>query len=339
MGMGITKKSFGRLEDGREALLFNLANGNGMHVDVTNYGCAVVSLQVPDKDGKLRDVVTGFDTLAPYAGKHPFFGVVAGRVANRIDGGKFTLDGKKYQLEQNDGGRHHLHGGTQGFHTKLWDAEVREGAVVFSLTSPDGDGGYPGNLRAYITYTLTEGNAFRIDYLAETDSKTICNLTNHSYFNLEGHDAANVYGHELQINASYVTAVNDLLIPTGELKEVVGTAYDFRRAKEIGKDIAEAGIGYDDNFVLDKPGTAAVVYSPVSGITMTVNTDSPGIQLYTGNFLDGTVAGKGGVLHQKHSAFCLETQFYPDSVNQPTFPSCIVEKGKPQKFYTEFIFS
>jgi aldose 1-epimerase len=336
--MGIVKKTFGKLDDGREAFLFEMSNENGMRADVTNLGCALVSLWVPGKNGKAVDVVMGFDSLAPYTGRHPFFGVVAGRVANRIDAGKFVLDGKEYQLECNDGGRHHLHGGSNGFDKKLWEARVEGDSIVFTLHSPDGDSGYPGNLDAQVTYTLTKDNEFRIDYLAETDTKTVCNLTNHSYFNLEGHDAADIYGHQLQLNAKYVTAVNDLLIPTGELREVAGSAYDFRQAKAIGRDIANAGIGYDDNFVLDAPGTAAVVYAPGSGIRMTVVTDSPGIQLYTGNFLDGSVRGKGGVSYKKHSGFCLETQFFPDSVNQPAFPSCVVEKGKPQKSYTSFIF-
>jgi aldose 1-epimerase len=337
--MGITKEVFGKLADGREVFLFNMTNAKGMRVTVSNYGCAIVSLWVPDKNGKLTDVVTGFDTLDGYTGRHPFFGVVAGRVANRINAGKFTLDGKEYQLELNDGGQHHLHGGLKGFDKKLWDVEEKDGSLVFTLESPDGDSGYPGNLTARITYTLTGDNTFRMDYYAETDTKTICNLTNHSYFNLEGQSAKDIYGHELQINASHTTAVDELLIPTGELASVAGTAYDFRKPKTIGKDIAGAGLGYDDNFVLDAPGVAAIAHSPVTGITMTVKTDSPGVQLYTGNFLDGTVKGKEGAVYQKHSAFCLETQFYPDTVNQPNFPSCIVEKGKPQKFYTEFVFS
>jgi aldose 1-epimerase len=335
--MGITKKSFGKLADGREALLFEFANKNGITATITNYGCAIVTLCVPDKDGKPRDVVTGFDSLEGYLGKHPFFGVVAGRVANRISGGKFSLDGKEYSLEKNDGGEHHLHGGSNGFDKKLWDAKISGESLVLTHESPDGDSGYPGNLKARITYTLTDENALRIDYFAETDTKTVCNLTNHSYFNLEGHAAKDIYAHELQINASSITAVDELLIPTGELKPVENTPYDFRKAKPIGKDIADAGTGYDDNFVLDAPGVAAIAYAATSGIKMTVKTDSPGIQLYTGNFLTGT-KGKNGAVHGKHSAFCLETQFYPDSVNNPNFPSCVVEKGKPQKFYTEFVF-
>jgi aldose 1-epimerase len=336
--MSITKKDFGKLEDGRKAYLFEMTNAKNMNVSVTNYGGAIVSLKVPGKDGGQRDVVMGFDNLGQYTGKHPFFGVVAGRVANRIGGGRFTLDGKEYQLEKNDG-PNHLHGGSKGFNTKLWDAEESGNSLIFTLHSPDGDSGYPGNLTARMTYTLTDENGLRIDYLAETDTKTICNLTNHSYFNLEGHNAENVYAHELQINAGYVTAVDNQLIPTGELKDVTGTAYDFRQSKPIGRDIAGAGLGYDDNFVLDGPGVAAVVFSAVSGITMTVKTDSPGIQLYTGNFLDGGLRGKDGAHYKKHSGFCLETQIFPDAVNQPNFPSCIVEKGKPQHFYTEFVFS
>jgi aldose 1-epimerase len=283
--------------------------------------------------------VLGFGSLDGYLTNKPFLGVLVGRVANRIGNARFTLDGKEYTLEANDGANH-LHGGSRGFNTKVWDAAQTNNSVVLTLVSPDGDSGYPGDVTAAVTYTLTDGNVFRISYNAETMGKTICNLTNHSYFNLNGQNSGEIYGHELQINADYVTAVGEDLIPTGELRPVKGTAYDFNAPKLIGCDIGHVGTGYDDNFVIsardDK--TAAVAYSPESGIRMTVRTNSPGIQLYTGNFLDGTATGKNGVPVTKHSAFCLETQFFPDSINQPAFTPCVLEKGKPQDFFTEFIF-
>jgi len=335
--MGIVKKVFGALDDGREAFLFDMSNSKGMRVSVTNCGGAITSVLVPDKQGVLRDVALGFDSFSSY--RATIFGVVVGRVANRIAGGRFRLDGKEYQLDKNDGGRHHLHGGRQGFNRKLWDVEETDGeSLVFSLHSPDGDGGYPGNLDVRMTYTLSDDNVFRIGYLAETDTLTICNLSNHSFFNLEGHDAGDIYGHDMQINAGYVTAVDEWQIPTGELMDVSGTAYDFRQAKTIGRDIAATGAGYDDNYVLDGSGVAAVAHAPESGITMTVRTDSPGVQFFTGNFLNGTLQGKGGAYYHRHGGFCLETQIFPDAVNHPDFPSCVVEKGKPQTFFTEYHF-
>ena len=336
--MAITKSLFGTLDDGREAWLFDMRNANGMRVTATNYGGAIVSIWAPDKDGGLRDVALGLDTFAEY--NATFFGVVAGRVANRIGGGRFTLDGKPYQLEKNDGGINHLHGGSQGFNRKLWQAEaLDEQTLCLTLRSPDGDSGYPGALDVRMTYTLTEDNVLRIEYLAEAETKTVCNLTNHSFFNLEGHDAGDVYGHVMVVNADQVTEVDKHLIPTGVLKEVTGTAYDFRQAKPIGKDIAETGMGYDDNYVLNGTAPAASVYAPASGIKMTVRTDSPGVQLYTGNFLNGRQRGKGGAHYQKHGGFCLETQIFPDAINHPHFPSCVVEPGRPQRFFTEYAFS
>jgi aldose 1-epimerase len=314
-----------------------MKNANGVTVNVTNYGGAIVSLAVPGKDGNMRDVVLGFDSLDGYLVNKPFLGVLVGRVANRIGNAKFTLDGKEYKLEANDGANH-LHGGSHGFNTLVWDAAQTDNSIILTLYSPDGDSGYPGDVTAKVTYTLTDANAFRIDYHAETSGRTVCNLTNHSYFNLQ--NSGEIYKHELQINADYVTAVGDDLIPTGELKPVKGTAYDFNSSKLIGCDIENVGLGYDDNFVITsrEDNIAAVAYSPESGITMTVKTNSPGIQLYTGNFLDGTAIGKNGVPVTKHSAFCPETQFFPDSINQPAFTPCILEKGKPQDFFTEFTF-
>jgi len=316
---------------------FELANKNGLAMTVTNLGCGIISLRIPCKDGKTRDIVHGLDRAEDYAAiTHPFFGVICGRVANRIGNARFKLDGKEYVLETNDD-PHHLHGGSNGFDKKIWTVEeVAINKLALSYVSPDGESGYPGKLTVYCIYRLTDDNTLRIDYRAETDTKTICNLTNHSYFNLEGHDAKDVYDHEMQIFSDNITAVDETLIPTGKLQDIIGTPFDFRKVKPIGQDIEAAG-GYDHNYVLDKPGTAATVYSQKSGIKMTVTTNSPGIQFYTGNFLDGSVKGKK-VTYQKHSGFCLETQFYPDAVNKPEFPSPIVTADNPQEFFTEFKF-
>ncbi|MCL1845834.1 MAG: galactose-1-epimerase [Defluviitaleaceae bacterium] len=332
------RAEIGKIIKEDEEMTYKLVNENGIKMTVTPVGCAIVSLEVNG-----RDIVLGHDKTISYMRKQPYFGVVAGRFANRIDGGKFTLGGKEYKLEKNENDVHHLHGGVNGFDKKIWDIEsIEYNQIVFTYNSPDGDCYYPGNLFARVTYTLTAENVLRIDYEAETETETICNLTNHSYFNLEGHDAKDIYGHEMEILSDKLTAVNETLIPTGEFVSVVGTPFDFRKVKTIGRDIKAAGTvnntgGYDHNYVLREEGKAASVFAPKSGIRMTVSTNSPGMQFYTGNFLDGTVTGKG-VTYKKHSGFCLETQLFPDSINQPNFPSCVVKKGEPQKFYTEFAF-
>ncbi|MCL1842360.1 MAG: galactose mutarotase [Defluviitaleaceae bacterium] len=324
-----------------EIKTYVLKNSNGMKMTVTNLGCAIMSLTLPAKSGE-KDIVLGLDKAEDYKGKHPFFGVAVGRFANRIGNGKFNLGGKSYQLETNDGA-HHLHGGSDGFDKKVWDTESSsEEKIVFVLHSPDGDAKYPGDLTARITYTLNAANILRIDYEATTESETICNLTNHSYFNLCGHDAPNIFGQELQIFSDKITAVDTGLIPTGGFVDIAGTPFDFRTPKAIGKDLQAAGEvnktgGYDHNYVLRGEGKAAVAFSPETGIRLTVSSNSPGMQFYTGNFIDGTVSGKG-VTYQKYSGFCLETQLFPDGINKPDFPSCIVKKGTPQKFYTEFAF-
>ena len=309
---------------------FELKNKNGMEVKVTNYGLAIISLKVPSKNG-LIDIAQGFDTAEEYKNPHPFFGVIAGRYANRINKGRFILYGKEYQVDVNSNG-HHLHGCFDGFDKKLWTVlESSTQFLSFSYKSPDGECGYPGELTAYCSYTLTDNNTLRIDYKAETDTKTICNLTNHSYFNLEGFESANVYSHELQINASKYTKTNEDQIPTGELPDVTGTVFDFKKPRTIGQDF-----DYDHNFVLDSEN-AGYAYSQKTGIKMSVRTSMPGMQFYMGNNLDGTVKGKG-VVYNKHSGFCLETQFFPDSINHEHFPSPIVEKGIPQTSYTEYCF-
>ena len=320
---------------------YKLANKSGISMTVTNLGCAIITLNVPTKDGGTKDIVLGLETAEDYLKTHPYLGVVAGRVANRIGGGKFSLGGKEYNLETNDGS-HHLHGGVKGFDKKEWDVmESSDNRIVFQYESADGECGYPGNLLARVTYTLTDTNTLRIDYHASTDTETICNLTNHSYFNLEGHDAKDIYGHELQITANNITAVDKTLIPTGEYTPVEGTPFDFRRAKPIGKDLEAAG-GYDHNYLNLEGGKiaplSASVYSPVTGIRMSLTTNSPGMQLYSGNFLSGAENTKGGAAYGKHSGFCLETQLFPDAINKPNFPSPVVTKAQPQEFFTEFKF-
>jgi len=320
---------------------YKLTN-NGITVTVTNLGCAIINLEVPDKNGKPVDIVLGLDKAEDYGTKpHPFFGVVAGRIANRIHKGKFSLNGKEYQLETNDG-EHHLHGGLCGFDKKVWSVEEADDTkIVFAYNSPDGEGNYPGNLHAKVTYTLT-GSTLRIDYHATTETETICNLTNHSYFNLNGYSSPNIYDNVLQMAADKITAVDEGLIPNGNFVDVTGTPFDFRNAKAIGLEMEAAGKvnstgGYDHNFVLNSGSKAAVVYSSQTGIRMTINTNSPGMQLYTGNMIPPGVTGKGAT-YGVHSGFCLETQLFPNAINIPHFQSCVVKNGEAHEFFTEFVF-
>jgi len=323
---------------------YKLTNKNGMIITVTNVGCAIIKLELPTKDGKLTDIVLGLDSAEDYATKtHPFFGVICGRIANRINNATFTLSGKTYTLEKNDD-PHQIHGGSHGFDKKVWTVlNATENKLVFEYNSPDGDSGYPGNLDVRVTYTLSDDNTLRMDYYATTETETVCNVTNHSYFNLSGHADSCIYDQVLEICADQITLADADLIPTGEFGNVAGTPLDFTVPKPIGQDLVAAGEitntgGYDHNYVLRGPGKAASAYSPKTDVRMTVYTNSPGIQLYTSNMLpDEGYTGKG-ITYVKHSGFCLETQFFPDSVNQPNFPSCIVKKGTPQEFYTEFKF-
>ena len=328
-------------EEAKRMKMFELSNKNGMCVKVTNMGCAIMKILIPTEKGTV-DIVHGFEAPEEYMEKHPFFGVVCGRVANRIAGGKFMFEGEEISLELNDG-NHHLHGGSDGFDKKIWAVlSSSDNSVLFSLSSPDGDSGYPGDLNCKVEYSLSDDNVLRIDYHVATNTKTVCNLTNHSYFNLCGFEAKNIYGQHLEICSDKMTAVDGELIPTGEFVNVDYTPFDFRKPKAIGMDIEAASKvndtgGYDHNYVLRGEGKAASVYSPHTNIRMSVYTNSPGLQLYTGNFLDGSVTGKG-VSYDKHSAFCLETQFFPNAVNIPSFPSVVVANGKPQTSYTEFKF-
>jgi aldose 1-epimerase len=341
------REIFGKTKDGQPVEIFTLTNSHGLKARVMTWGATLVSMQTPDRAGKLADITLGFDTLDGWLGAHPFFGSTAGRYANRIAKGKFTLDGKEYALATNNGANH-LHGGIKGFDKKNWSAELMPGAngVRFSLTSPDGDEGYPGTLRANVTYTLTEDDGLRIDYEATTDKPTVLNLTNHAYWNLAGAGTGDILGHELTLHASKFTPVDDGSIPTGKIEPVAGGPMDFTKAKAIGKEIAQlAGTpgGYDHNFVIDKTearalSPAAELYDPKSGRVMKISTIEPGVQFYTGNYLDGTVTGKGGKVYKKNFGVCLETQHFPDSPNQKAFPSTVLRPGETYRSQTEYRF-
>ncbi len=346
--MTITKTTFGRTQEGQSVDLYTLTNANGMIVKITNYGGIVTSLMVPDKNGKLDDVVLGFDTFEKYLAGHPYFGAIVGRYGNRIAKGKFILNGVEYKLATNNG-ENHLHGGIKGFDKVVWKAEQikeeNEVGIKLSYLSKDGEEGYPGNLSCVVIYTLTNNNELKIQYEAETDKPTPINLTHHSYFNLKGVDSSgfgNILGHVLTIHADRFTPVDEGLIPTGELKSVKDTAMDFTRAKAIGERIKEVKGGYDHNYVLNNwDGSlrlAASVFEPTSGRVMDVLTTEPGIQFYSGNFLDGSITGKNGTIYNKHDGFCLETQHFPDSPNQAAFPSAILEPGKKYTHTTIYRF-
>jgi len=349
---GIEKKPYGRLADGTQVDIYVLTNANGVEAAITNYGGIVVSLKVPDRAGKFGDVVLGRGSLDEYVQSSPFFGCLVGRYGNRIAKGKFTLNGATYTLAVNNG-PNHLHGGIRGFDKVVWQAKptsTQAGpALELRYTSKDGEEGYPGTLAVTVTYTLTDANELRIDYAATTDKDTVVNLTNHSYFNLEGDGAVDVLSHELQINASRFTPVDENLIPLGELRAVVGTPFDFTRPHTIGERInaddeqMRRGSGYDHNFVVDGAACqlrlAARAFSAKTGRMLEVLTTEPGVQFYTGNFLDGTLRGKTGALCGKRSGFCLETQHYPDSPNQPSFPSTVLKPGDKYQTTTIYRFS
>jgi len=332
--------------------LYTLTNAHGMVVKIMTYGAAITEILVPNKSGPPTNVVLGFDKIDSYLAGTPFFGAAIGRVGNRIAKGAFTLNGKTYKLATNDGANH-LHGGTKGFDKVVWKAEAapaKDGqAVKFTYHSPDGDEGYPGNLDAAVLYTLTEANELRIDYMATTDKATPVNLTNHSYFNLAGEGNGTILNHVLMLNADSITPVDEGLIPTGKIEPVKGTVFDFTTPTVIGARIdkvpIKAPVGYDHNWVLRAPAAgqtmrlAARVTDPASGRTMEVRTTEPGIQFYTGNFLDGTIKNRKGVPYQKNAAFCLETQHFPDSINHPTFPSTVLEPGKTYQTTTVYAFS
>jgi aldose 1-epimerase len=349
----VITRDYGALPDGRIAELYTLTNANGLKATLTDYGAILVSMEVPDRDGKLADVTLGYDTLEGWLSNTSYFGSTVGRYGNRIAKGKFTLDGTTYTLAANNG-ENHLHGGIKGFDKVLWDAKSlkRPGAVgvEFTRTSPDGEEGYPGELTATVTYLLTDENELRIEFKATTDKPTIVNLVHHSYWNLTGDPNKTILDHELMLAADHFLPVDEGLIPTGELRPVKGTPFDFTQPTKIGARVSaddeqlKRGNGYDHCWVLreqtGKVALAAMLYDPSTGRAMDVLTDQPGIQFYGGNFLDGSVTGKGGIKYQFRTALCLETQHYPDSPNKPDFPSVVLRPGETyrhtmiQRFYT-----
>jgi aldose 1-epimerase len=352
----IGKSPFGTV-DGKAVELYTLTNSKGVEMKVTNYGGIVTSLKVPDKAGQMGDIVLGFNDVEGYCSPvflkaNPYFGAIIGRYGNRIGGAKFTLDGKECTLAANNG-PNNLHGGPMGFHKQIWDAKEIKGktsaGIEFTYISKDGEEGFPGTMTTKVTYTLTNNNEFRIDYKATTDKPTICNLTHHSYFNLSGEGSGDILGTEIKLNCSKYTPVDSTLITTGEIVDVKGTPFDFRKSTVIGARVNDSneqlkfGKGYDHNWVIDRKGQkglvlAATAYDPTSGRSMDVLTTEPGIQMYVGNFLDGTLVGKAGKPYNFRSGFCLETQHYPDSPNKPKWPSVTLRPGKTYKTTTVYKF-
>ena len=352
----MTTRSFGKLPDGRTARLFTLTSASGFQVEISDFGGTVVRLFAPDRTGRLVDVVLGFDSVERYPAESPHFGAIIGRVGNRIAGGKFSLGAKTYSLATNnspDGIPCHLHGGNVGFDKILWSAELAtvagQPALRLRYTRADGEEGYPGELSTEVTYSLTPDQGLRIDYRATTDQSTPVNLTNHSYFNLAGAGHGDVLDHEITLRASRFTPVHPGLIPTGDRALVAGTPFDFTSTHRIGARIGadheqlRLGAGYDHNWVLDSTdgqlALAATVYEPASGRVLEVLTTEPGIQFYTGNFLTGRLTGKSGATYAHRGGLCLETQHFPDSVNQPSFPSTLLHPGQTYRSTTVYRFS
>jgi len=359
----VTQEPFGATPQGEAVTLFTLTNAQGMEVRAMTYGGIILSLKVPDRHGEMGDVVLGYDDLEGYLEETPYFGAIIGRYGNRIGGARFELDGTTYELAANDG-VNHLHGGLVGFDKVVWDAEPFQNdegiGILFSRTSPDGEEGYPGNLSIEVRYTLTDENVLIFDYLATTDAPTPVNLTQHSYFNLGGHASGDILGHKVSIHASEFTPVDMGLIPTGELAPVGGTPFDFRELGAIGEQIdadheqIRFGGGFDHNFVLseipasfgdDRPSSlagltpAVQVVEPTTGRIIEVYTTEPGLQFYSGNFLNGTITGKEGAVYEYRNGFCLETQHFPDSPNQPAFSSTILRPGEEYRSRTAYVFS
>jgi aldose 1-epimerase len=343
--MSIEKQDFGTTPDGESVDLYTLTNTKGLKTQIMTYGGIVTTLQVLDGDGNLGDIVLGYDTLDEYIKDNPYFGALIGRCGNRLGKGRFTLNGVKYTLATNND-ENHLHGGIKGFDKVIWDAEpiqTDEGpALKLTYLSKDGEEGYPGNLNCTVIYTLTNNDELKISYEAETDKDTVVNLTHHSYFNLGGHGSGDILGHELMLNADNYTPVDEGLIPTGEIRPVKDTPMDFTKPMAVGARIDQVEGGYDHNYVINSSdgslALAASVYEPKTGRVMEISTSEPGIQFYSGNFLDGSIKGKGAV-YNKHNGFCLETQHFPDAPNKPDFPSIVLKPGEKYTHLTVHKFS
>ena len=344
---GLDPENFKSEKDGKTTALYTLTNSNGMEVCITNFGGRIVSVMVPDRDGKLCDVLLGFDNIQDYRTVPSDFGAAIGRYANRIADGRITVDGVEYQLPQNNYG-HCLHGGPDGWQYRTYDVvSVDDNSLTLAIVSPDGDANFPGEVKATVKYTLDDDNSLKIEYSAETDKTTVINMTNHSYFNLSGDPSQPATDHLLCIDADSFTPVDSTFMTTGEILPVEGTPMDFRTPKAVGQDIdadfqqLKNGKGYDHNWVLNTAGdlskAAASLYSPKTGIKLEVFTNEPGIQVYTGNFLDGTVVGKHGIAYPFRASVCLETQHYPDSPNKPQWPSVLLRPG--EKYSSTCIFS
>ncbi len=341
-------EAFGQTPEGQAVDLYTLTNSNGLRARIMTYGALLVSMEVPDRDGTLADVVLGFDSLEDYLAGHPYFGATVGRYANRIALGKFSIEGTEYTLATNNA-PNHLHGGNVGFDKRVWAAEIAEvengAAVTFSYTSPDGEEGYPGTVTSQVTYTLTNDNELKVGYKATTDKATHVNLTHHSYFNLAGQGNGDILSHVLTVEADHYTPTDATYIPTGEIAPVANTPFDFTAPHTMGERIGQVEGGYDLNYVLnskdDAVALAAKVYEPTTGRVMEVWTDEPGLQFYTGNFLDGTLTGKAGKVYNKNFGFCLEAQRFPDTPNRPNFPTSLLHPGETytqttvHKFYTK----
>ncbi|MDD6778960.1 MAG: galactose mutarotase [Bacteroidales bacterium] len=346
---GLRKSDFVATVDSMPTALYVLTNKAGMEVCVTNYGGRIVSVMVPDKDGNMKDVVLGHDSIADYINIDGNFGALIGRYGNRINQGRFTLDSITYKLPQNNFG-HCLHGGPKGFHHSVWTAsQTSDTSLELTLHSPDGEAGFPGNVDVKVTYALSDDNALEISYEATTDKPTILNLTNHSYFNLSGDPSNTILDEVVTFDADAFTPIDSTFMTSGEIRPVEGTPFDFRKGKKVGEEIEaddeqlKNGLGYDHNFVLNTGGdmsrVAASIFDERSGIKMEVLTDEPGIQFYVGNFLNGNVKGKKGIAYPRRGAICVETQHYPDSPNQPNYPSVVVRPGETYKSHCIYRFS
>ncbi len=348
--MKIEKKDFGKTKDGKVCSLYTLTNKNGMSVSLTDFGATIVSVIVPDKDGNMKDVVLGYDDVTGFEEGGCFFGAVIGRSGNRIQNGRFVINGKEYQLDINDNDNN-LHSGNNGFDSRVWDAAADEekNAVVFSIKDADMEQGYPGNFCASVTYTLDDENTLSLEYCSQSDADTVSNMTNHVYFNLGGHESGSILDHMLKLEAPTYTPIHDhQAIPTGEIAPVAGTPLDFTSFRQIGKDI-DADFeqltfvgGYDHNFVIKEEKGECVkfaeAFSPVTGICMEAYTDLPGFQFYAGNFIPDGMKGKNGAVYNKRSGFCLESQFYPNSINQEGFASPLLKAGETAKTVTAYRF-